>query len=218
MYRTDLTDDIQFISAGKGAVNAGYFQNVGRTRRQGLELTGGITFDSFRLTGRYSLLDATYETAFAARSPHNTTANGVGDIEVHPGNRLPGLPRNVLRVRGDWTQGAFALGVTVLAAGFQYARGNENNADTVGKVPGYATVVLDGSWQITPALQLFARIDNLFNTTYQNFGILGAHYFRGPGNTFDAGLAGAEAFRSPAAPIGAWIGIQYRLDRGDGRR
>ena len=44
LYRTDLADDIQFISAGQGAVNAGYFQNVGRTRRQGLELTGGTGY------------------------------------------------------------------------------------------------------------------------------------------------------------------------------
>ncbi|HEY4971535.1 MAG TPA: hypothetical protein VII35_16675 [Steroidobacteraceae bacterium] len=46
---------------------------------------------------------------------------------------------------------------------------------------------------------------------YQNFAILGANYSRGPGNTFDATLAGPEPFRSPAAPFGAWIGVQYRL-------
>src|SRR5205085_9671924 len=38
VYRTDLDDDIQFISSGERAINAGFFQNVGRTRRQGLEL------------------------------------------------------------------------------------------------------------------------------------------------------------------------------------
>jgi outer membrane receptor protein involved in Fe transport len=31
LYRTDLADDIQFISAGGGAVNAGYFR-VSATR------------------------------------------------------------------------------------------------------------------------------------------------------------------------------------------
>ncbi len=56
------------------------------------------------------------------------------------------------------------------------------------------------------------EIDNLFSRRYQNFGILGSNYFRGPGSTFDAGLAGPEPFRSPAAPFGAWLGIQYRLD------
>jgi len=38
-YRTDLRDDIQFIASGSGAANAGYFQNVGRSRRQGSRRT-----------------------------------------------------------------------------------------------------------------------------------------------------------------------------------
>ena len=81
-------------------------------------------------------------------------------------------------------------------------------------MPGYALVALDGSWQLAREWQLFVRIDNLFDRAYQTFGILGANYFRGPGNTFDAGLATSEPFRSPGAPLGAWIGVRYRL--GDG--
>jgi hypothetical protein len=129
---------------------------------------------------------------------------------------LPTLPRNAFRLRADWSHGPFALGDAGRLFDAQYSRGSRNNADPAGKVPGYAVVALDGSWNITPEWRLFARVDNLFNRTYQNFGILGANYFRGPGNTFDAGLAGPEAFRSPGAPFGAWIGIQYRLDRGTG--
>ena len=218
IYRTDLADDIQFISAGSGAVNAGYFQNVGRTRRQGLELTAGTTSGPVRLTARYSLLDATFETAYTARSPNNVTADASGNIEVQPGNRLPGLPQSALRVRGDWERGPLAVGVSVVAASWQYARGNENNQDPGGRVPGYALVALDATWQLAPAWQLFARIDNLFNAATQNFGVLGANYFRGPGGTFDANLAGPEPFRSPLPSFGAWVGIVYRLDRGGGSR
>jgi outer membrane receptor protein involved in Fe transport len=85
-------------------------------------------------------------------------------------------------------------------------------------VPGYTLVTLDASWQIAREWQAFARIDNLLNRTYQNFGILGANYFRGPANTFDTGIAGPEPFRSPGASIGAWVGIQYRLDPGPRNR
>ena len=212
IYRTDLTNDIQFVSAGSGAVNAGYFRNVGKTRRQGVELTAGAAFGDFRVTSSYSLLDATYRTAFTESSPNNTTADANGNIEVEPGNRLPALPRSTFRVRADWTSGPYAIGATLLATSSQYARGNENNADPAGKVPGYALVALDASWQIAPAWQLFARIDNLLNVTRQNFGILGANYFRGPGDTFNTALAGPEAFRSPGAPFGAWIGVQFRFD------
>ena len=218
VYRTDLRNDIQFIGAGSGAVNAGYFQNVGNTRRQGIELTGGAAWGEFSLVARYTFLDATFETAFAESSPNNSTADAEGLIQVQPGNRLPGLPRNTLRVRGDWARGPFAAGLTLLAVGPQYARGDENNSDVNGQVPGYAVVALDGTWQIDRDWQVFARIDNLFGQTYQNFGILGSNYFRGPGNTFDSALAGPEQFRSPGAPFGAWIGIRYRLDRSSGNR
>jgi iron complex outermembrane receptor protein len=218
IYRTDLADDIQFISTGSGAVNAGYFQNVGKTRRQGVELSAGATWDEVRVVARYSLLDATYETGFAESSPNNSSANADGLIYVQRGNRIPALSRNALRLRADWSRGPVAAGATLLAFDSQYSRGNENNADPAGKVPGYALLALDASWNLTPEWQLFARVDNAFNRAYQNFGVLGSNYFRGPGNTFDASLAGPEPFRSPGAPFGAWIGIQYRLDRGAASR
>ena len=218
VYRTELKDDIQFIGAGNGAVNAGYFQNVGNTRRQGLELTGGTTTGEWTLVARYSLLDATFQSGFSENSPNNSSANADGLIAIQPGNRLPGLPRNTFRLRADWGRGPFAFGATGLATSSQYARGDENNQDRQGPVPGYTVVALDGTWQVDREWQLFMRVDNLFNRTYQNFGILGSNYFRGPGNTFDAALAGPEQFRSPGAPFGAWIGIRYRLDRGTGSR
>ena len=142
----------------------------------------------------------------------------MGTSPFSPGNTMPLLPRHTVRVRGDWGEGPFAVGATVLAVSSQYSRGNENNADPGGRVPGFAVVAVDASWRVAPGWLLFARIDNLFNRAYQNFGILGANYFRGPGNTFDAGLAGPEPFRSPAAPIGAWIGIRYSLDGASGSR
>jgi outer membrane receptor protein involved in Fe transport len=178
-----------------------------------VELSGGTAWGEVRVVARYSYLDATFQTGFAASSPNNASADADGLIYVSPGDRLPTLPRNALRVRADWTHGPFALGASVLAVDSQYSRGNENNADPSGRVPGYALVALDGVWNLTPEWQLFARVDNLFNRNYQNFGILGANYFRGPGNSFDVGLAGPEAFRSPGATIGAWIGIQYQFDR-----
>jgi len=55
-------------------------------------------------------------------------------------------------------------------------------------------------------------VTNLFNTRYQNVGVLGSNYFRGPGNTFAPALAGPEAFRVPAAPFGVWIGVQFNFD------
>ena len=212
-YRTELSNDIQFISAGSGAVNAGYFANVGSTRRQGIEATLGAALGEWSIVARYALLDATFQSGFVENSPNNSSADPDGNIAVQPGDRMPGLPRHTFRVRADWMRGPFTAAVSVLAASSQYARGDEDNSDSNGPVPGYAIVALEGSWQIARDWQVFAKIDNLFDRAYQNFGILGSNYFRGPGNTFDASLAGPEQFRSPGAPFGAWVGIRYRLDR-----
>jgi hypothetical protein len=56
---------------------------------------------------------------------------------------------------------------------------------------------------------VFARIDNLFDRSYQTFGLLGENFFNGPGNTFDAGAVTAEQFRTPGAPRAMWVGVRY---------
>ncbi len=209
-YRTDLRDDVQFVAAGKGAVNRGYFQNIGRTRRQGVELGAAAPLGDVMVSARYSYTQATFQSAFVESSPNNSTANVDGDIVVAPGDSLPAIPRQLLKLRTLWTpREALALGATLVAASRQYARGNENNLDPAGVVPGYAAVNLDFRWQLEPRLALVANVGNLFNTRYQNFGILGANFFRGPGNTYAPALAAPEEFRAPAAPFGVWIGIQY---------
>jgi iron complex outermembrane recepter protein len=209
LYRTGLADDIQFIAAGKGAVNAGYFQNIGRTRRQGVELGIGTPLRSVTLTARYSYTQATFETGFLEASPNNSTATD-GVIAVVPGDSLPAIPRQLVKLRGAWTvTPAIALGATLIAASRQFARGNENNLDPQGIVPGYAIVNLEARWRLDPRWEIFANVGNLFNTRYQNFGILGANYFRGPANTFAPALAGPEEFRAPAPPFGGWLGIQF---------
>lgn len=211
-FRTDLADDIQFVSAGSGAVSSGFFQNVGRTRRQGLELMARVASGPFRFTAQYSLLDATFRTAFSEHSPANATADANGNIPVNPGDRIALSARQALRLRGEWTHGPFSLGLSALGIGSQYSRGNEDNADPAGRVPGHAVAALDASWQPARHWVFFARVDNLLDARYTTFAILGVNYFRGPGGAFSVAQAGAENFLSPASPRAAWLGIEYRFD------
>ena len=183
IYRTDLENDIQFIASGAGATNIGYFQNVGPTRRQGVELTGAGQWGDLRVTLRYSYIDATFRSTFLAASANNSTADD-GAITVQPGDRIPGIPAN----------------------------GDENNHDVHGPVPGYTVVNLDSQWQVTTSLQLFASIANLFNRQYQNFGLLGVNAFTGPDRTFGPALGidpVSEQFRGLGAPRGFWVGLRY---------
>lgn len=215
LFRTELANDIQFVSAGATAVNAGFFENVGDTRRQGIELAlhdalGGLTLDA-----SYTLIDATFRTALTLPSPNNSQADANGDIRVLPGDTIPGIPRQLFKLRGEYSlTDRLAAGAGVVAASAQYARGDENNQDINGALPGYAVVNLDLRYRLAPRWQAFGKIDNLFDRRYATFGMLGRNVFTGPGNTFDytGTLARPEQFRSVAPPRGIWIGLRYAFD------
>ena len=212
-YRTDLRDDIQFIASGSGAANAGYFQNVGRSRRQGLEANGATRIGDWTFDVRYNHIDATYRSAFVASSPNNSSADAAGAISVQPGNRIPAVPRDSVKVRAEYAAGErFAVGINVVYASSQYALGDENNQDVHGRLPSYAVVHLDARYQASPDLQFFMQIANLFDRRYQSIALLGANVFTGPGGSFGPAHGVdpvAEQFRAPGAPRGIWAGLRY---------
>ena len=159
LFRTDLRDDIQFISSDGVAVNAGYFQNVGTTRRQGPRARRRRRGSAaLALTLRYDWIDATYLSGFVENSPSNSTADANGAIVVRRGDRIPGIPRQTLKLRAEleataqWSDRA----PTRWSPTPIRARGDENNLDIHGRVPGYARLNLDTRFRITARLQLFS--------------------------------------------------------------
>jgi len=216
LYRTDLDDDIQFIAGGKGALNAGFFQNVGKTRRQGVELAASSRVGELSASVHYSHIDARFRSPFTAASPNNSTADESGAITVRPGNRLPGIPADALKLRLDLDLDArWSVGGNAVYASGQYARGDENNRDRHGRLPAYAVVSFDARFQASTALQLFATVANLFDRRYANFALLGANAFTGPNRSFGPAVgidAVAEQFRALGAPRGFWVGLRYAFD------
>jgi len=208
-YRTDLIDDIQFVSSGS-AINAGFFQNVGKTRRQGLELTAATKWGPLGVTVGYAYIDATFVGGFKEHSPANSTADLNGDIDVAAGHRIPGIPQHTLRMRLDYmTSEALTFGANLVANSAVHARGDENNRDVHGTVPGYGLVNVDGVWRFAKQWELYARIDNVFDREAANFGILGQNVFANPARAFDPANAVAEPFLGLVTPRGAWIGLRY---------
>ena len=213
VYRTDLSDDIQFVSSGGSAINAGFFQNVGKTQRQGLEVTGATRWGRLGVVARYSLIDARFKTGFVENSPANSAADANGDIVIGSGSRIPGIPRQSLRVRLDWeASDAISVGANLLANSGSRLRGDESNQDARGPVAGYAVLNLDARWKISKSLELFGRVDNVFNRKYANFGVLGLNAFANPTKTFDPANAVAEPFYGLGAPRGAWLGLRYEWE------
>ena len=216
VYRTDSYDDIAFIASGSGATNAGYFQNVGRTRRQGIELNAATRVADWSLNLRYNHIDATFRSTFTAASPNNSSADANGAITVQPGDRIPGIPSDSAKLRGAYEPSdLISVGINVVYASSQYALGDDNNADIHGRLPAYTVVHLDGRYQATRELQLFMLVNNLFDRRYQSLALLGANAFTGPGGSFGPANGVdpvAGQFRAPGAPRGVWVGLRYAFD------
>lgn len=216
IYRTDLRNDLAFIASGTGATNAGYFQNIGRTRRQGVELGVAMHVAPLTVMVRYNAIDARYRSTFDAASPANSEADAAGGIIVRTGDRLPGIPTQSAKLRVDWDAApGISVGASLVTASSQYANGDENNADRGGRVPGYLVANLDAQYAITKRATLFVQVDNLFNRQYANFGLLGTNVFTGPQRSFGPAVGVApvdEQFRALGAPRGVWVGIRVASD------
>jgi len=209
LYRTDVYDDIQFVSSSPSGV-VGFFTNIPKTRRQGLELNLKQQLGPLTLQAAYGYVDATYRSSFSLPSPDNSAANASGNIQVEPGNRVPNIPRSTFKLRTDWQATArLSFGGTILYAGSRYPLGNENNRDANGRLPGYTVVNLDGRYQIADGLQFFARINNLFDRKYQTAGILGQNFFTGSNFSYNRSGAQATVFSTPGAPLAMWAGVKY---------
>ncbi|AIO71187.1 TonB-dependent receptor [Burkholderia multivorans] len=213
LYRTTLDDDIQFVSSNGGAGTLGYFQNVGKTRRQGIELAAHTRVGPVGIGVSYSYVDASYRSTWTEHSASNSSADARGNIVVRSGDRIPGIPASTAKLRLDYAATpTWSLGTNLTYRSGVFARGDENNRDAGGKLPGYLLIDVDTTWQATKHLQLFASITNLLDKRYASFGMLGRNFFNGPNHMFDGAAAVDETFVGPGAPRGAWIGMRYAWD------
>ena len=208
-YRTLLSDDIQFVTSG-AAVNAGFFQNTGRTLRQGFDVTVARKTSTLSLAAAYSYVRAEFLTPFRALSPNNSSRNAAGEIQVEPGNRIPGIPRSQLKLVGEWIYAPRAsVGLGWAWFDRQYARGDENNLDVHGPLPYYGVAQAFARYRPSRDWDLSLKVDNVFDRRYSSFGLLGSNFFTGPGNTYDPAGARPEQFLAPGAPRSVWLALQY---------
>ena len=196
-------NDILFQQAG-GLTSEGYFSNVGKTRRIGTELSLNGDLGKVNVGAAWTWMRATFETPFVSFSPNNPLG---GDRQVEAGDRIPGLPEHNLKLMADWQMTErFNLGGDVQYRSSQYFRGDEANENP--QLAGYGLVNLRARYQATAALELYARVNNLFDREYATFGmygesdeVLGDIY---PG--FDD-----ERFVSPGAPRTVRMGASLKF-------
>jgi outer membrane receptor protein involved in Fe transport len=136
IYHTVNHRDIQFLRA-PDVLNHGYFANVGKTQRQGLDLGLAGQLDQFKWNASYSFIRATYDDDMGFNSPSNSTANGDGNIEVKKGNYLPSIPKHQLKLRAQYqVTPDWSIGTNLIAYTQQYIWGNENNGHQANDAGG----------------------------------------------------------------------------------
>ncbi|MDD2885733.1 MAG: TonB-dependent receptor [Dechloromonas sp.] len=233
VYRTLSRDDILFVGT---STSAGYFTNFGQTRRQGVELGLNGRQRQVDWFVNYSYLQATFQSSACLLAQNNSsrgsdaacTVNGQDDeILVRAGDRLPGQPAHSLKLGVNWPVGeGWRLGADVQAFSNQFARGNENNqhqagsaTDTfgtvrqfegAGRLPGYAILNLNAEVRLGQGWQLFAQVNNLFDTRYSTAGALAENPFNAAGAfQVDSADWRRETFVAPGAPRAIWLGVRH---------
>ncbi len=206
-----LEDDIYGIAT---SVSQGFFQNIGDTRREGVEI--GLNYHEQRWSSyfNYSLVKAQFLTALTLNSPSNPYQNANQDIEVQPGDYLPGIPKNRIKVGvnfqvlSHWTVGASAEWV-----GSVYYVGDESNQ--LPPIPSYTVVDLETTYTPVQHVEIFASIDNLLNRKYGTWGILSDPTDTGapgvPVYGYTNGPGVDNRFLSPAAPLEIFGGIRIQF-------
>jgi iron complex outermembrane recepter protein len=162
LYRTDVRDDIFFIAP---TATTGYFQNIGATRRSGLEASAAWTARSgLGLYANYGYTVASFETTavlFTGRPPGSET--------VTPGDHIPMIPAHranagvSLPIAGERVHAR----LDARYVGPQYLRGDEENVER--RLADYA--VADASLEASVGrYDVRIAVPNVFDHQYVTFG------------------------------------------------
>jgi outer membrane receptor protein involved in Fe transport len=201
MFRVVNRDDILFQATGGAQANVGFFQNIADTRRQGLEAGVQRNGGPFSWYVEYSLIDATFEDSFTESSPNHPDAEE-GLIGVPRGARIPGIPRHLFNAGGSYSVARWQFGLDVNARDGVYLRGDE--ANQLARTDGYWVANVRAEFRLNDSLEFFAHIENLFDSGYETFGLLGE-----PDEVFEE--FDDPRFLGSGPPFGFWIGARLHL-------
>jgi len=171
------------------------FQNVGRTRRQGLEAAWyGELRNNLRGQAALTLLDARYRDTF---NTCTATPCPAPTLTVPAGNSIPGLATSAFYGAVAWAPPlGWRAGVEARALSRVWV--NDVNSD---KAAGFAILNANVGYLARVGRvewSAFARIDNIFDRHYAGSVIVNegnARYFEpAPGRNWTVGLAGTASF------------------------
>jgi iron complex outermembrane recepter protein len=174
-YRTTNYNDIYSVPSPT-VIGLGYYTNAGNTLRQGVDIGATYTTDKWDAFASYSYIDAIFLTPITLSSPNNPVADDNGDIQVEPGDNIPGIPRHKFKLGFDYeVLPKWKIGADVVYRSSQYYFGAENNTLGPGLSPlisGFATLDLRTSYQVTKNIQVFGLVNNALDYRGATYGTL----------------------------------------------
>jgi iron complex outermembrane receptor protein len=172
VYRTNVRDDISFIQS-EAAVFEGFFNNIGTTRREGVELAVQlIPTEQLSVYANYAYTSATFRTAaeiFSIRADDDFAgAPLTGENNVQPGDRLPLVPDHQVKVGGLLSLPiGLQFGADLRYIGRQWLRGDEANETT--RLDDYVVTNLRAGFS-RANWELSAVVANVFDNQAAVFG------------------------------------------------
>ncbi|MEO8449198.1 MAG: TonB-dependent receptor [Gemmatimonadota bacterium] len=168
-YRTNVRDDIILApsdAAPAGSTLDGFFTNLEKTRRQGVELSADLRLRAgHSVYASYAYTDATFESAaeiFSVREDFG------GENQVVPGNKMPLVPAHQFKFGGSFQlPGGLHAGADARYLGSQYLRGDEANQEP--KLDSYVVADARLGWR-GRGWEMLAAGTNLFQAKYASFG------------------------------------------------
>jgi outer membrane receptor protein involved in Fe transport len=192
-FRTDVSDDI-FSVAPTGTTGV-FFQNVGPTRREGMELGLRVrAAEAVELFASYAFTRATFQKRVELATPLLP-----GQQMVKAGASLPLVPEHRLDAGiayRPWPWLALALDARYV--GSQVLRGDEANRHA----PLPASWVANADATVTVrGLEAFVRVHNLLDERYATFGTFAVN-----GREADRPV---QRFLTPGLPFNVLAGVRY---------
>ena len=195
-------DDIIFVMTDPTS-GQGYFNNAGITQRKGLEAAADAEFGRLKLAASYAYTLATFESNNLLDSQNNTAANGNGQIQVIPGDRMPGIPLHSLKASiGYQLTDNWSVGADTKISTQRTLLGDESN--TMPRLGGINVVDANTSYMLTKGALLYFRVQNLFDQRYASSGTVADP----TGGGVITSTSGNTEFLVPGQPLTFWAGMR----------
>lgn len=212
-------DDVAFVRVD-GSQTEGIFTNIGKTQRDGIELTARHRESRWELGASYTYLKARYKSNLNIPSLEDSGAEGHGDIQAGPGTRIAGLPEHFFKFAAMYrVTPQVRVGGDVQFYGSQVVAGNENKTasgdadEAVGKdkLAGYGILNLNANYEYVKGLNFFVRVNNVFDKKYASYATLGYNMFPGGQLVQPGSEAEGAVFYAPGAPRAVFAGVRYEF-------